>query len=132
MSRKHYEMEAESRSLQLGDRTLIAGVLNVTPDSFSDGGQYLDPDRAFAHALHLEEQGADIIDIGAERRGPVRRASTRRRNCAGWCQFSGGSAESSAFRSRRHLQGIRGGTRLGIGAEIINDPSSLTLRSATR
>jgi dihydropteroate synthase len=44
--------------------------LNVTPDSFSDGGKYLDPDRAFAHALHMEEQGADIIDVGAESTRP--------------------------------------------------------------
>ena len=46
------------------------GVLNVTPDSFSDGGKYADPDRAFARAVELEEQGADIIDIGAESTKP--------------------------------------------------------------
>lgn len=46
------------------------GVLNVTPDSFSDGGQYADPDRAFARALELEDEGADIIDIGAESTRP--------------------------------------------------------------
>jgi len=50
------------------------GVVNVTPDSFSDGGKYLDPDRAFARAVELEEEGADVIDIGAEstRPGSVR------------------------------------------------------------
>ena len=46
------------------------GVINVTPDSFSDGGRYADPDRAFARAIELEEQGADIIDIGAETTKP--------------------------------------------------------------
>jgi dihydropteroate synthase len=46
------------------------GILNVTPDSFSDGGKYSDPDRAYARALELEEQGADIIDIGAESTSP--------------------------------------------------------------
>src|SRR5476649_838724 len=46
------------------------GVLNVTPDSFSDGGKYSDPDRAFARAVELEEQGADIVDIGAESTKP--------------------------------------------------------------
>ena len=46
------------------------GVLNVTPDSFSDGGKYSDPDRAFARAMELEEEGADIIDIGAESTKP--------------------------------------------------------------
>src|SRR5215470_4770395 len=46
------------------------GVLNVTPDSFSDGGKYSDPDRAFARALELESAGADVIDIGAESTKP--------------------------------------------------------------
>ena len=46
------------------------GVVNITPDSFSDGGLYLDPPRAYAHALALYEQGADIIDIGAESTRP--------------------------------------------------------------
>ena len=48
------------------DRPLIMGVVNVTPDSFSDGGRYLAPDAAIAHALRLEAEGADILDIGAE------------------------------------------------------------------
>ena len=59
------------------------GVLNVTPDSFSDGGRYIDPDRAFARALELEEQGADIIDIGAESTRPGSPiVSRRRKSCA--------------------------------------------------
>jgi dihydropteroate synthase len=51
-------------------RALIMGVLNVTPDSFSDGGRYDDPDRAYVRALELEDEGADIIDIGAESTRP--------------------------------------------------------------
>lgn len=54
----------------LGERTYIVGILNVTPDSFSDGGRYYDPDRAYARALELEEEGADILDIGAESTRP--------------------------------------------------------------
>ncbi len=54
----------------MGERTLIMGVLNVTPDSFSDGGAFTDPERACAHALEMEEQGADIIDLGAESTRP--------------------------------------------------------------
>ena len=54
----------------LGERTLLMGILNVTPDSFSDGGKYLDPDHAYARALELEEEGADIIDIGGESTKP--------------------------------------------------------------
>ena len=56
--------------LQLGQRTLIMGVLNVTPDSFSDGGSFLDPDRALEQALALRDQGADILDVGGESTRP--------------------------------------------------------------
>jgi dihydropteroate synthase len=52
------------------DRPLIVGVVNVTPDSFSDGGRYLAPDAAIAHVLRLEAEGADILDIGAESTRP--------------------------------------------------------------
>src|SRR6202165_6332987 len=74
MPRKHFEWRVRERKLNLGERTLIVGVLNLTPDSFSDGGKYQDPDRAFARAVELEEEGADLIDIGAEstRPGSVR------------------------------------------------------------
>jgi dihydropteroate synthase len=54
----------------LGERTLVMGVLNVTPDSFSDGGAYLDSQSAVAHALAMERAGADLIDIGAESTRP--------------------------------------------------------------
>ena len=53
-----------------GQRTYVMGILNVTPDSFSDGGRYLDPAAAVEHALAMEEAGADFIDIGAESTRP--------------------------------------------------------------
>ena len=53
-----------------GGRTLVMGVLNVTPDSFSDGGRFIDPERAVAQARLMVEAGADIIDIGAESTRP--------------------------------------------------------------
>jgi dihydropteroate synthase len=56
--------------LEVSKRTLIMGILNVTPDSFSDGGAFLDPDSAIAHANDLVAQGADIIDIGGESTRP--------------------------------------------------------------
>lgn len=59
-----------SRTLQLGQRTLVMGVVNVTPDSFSDGGLYFDRDKAVAHAGRLIEDGADIVDIGGESTRP--------------------------------------------------------------
>lgn len=70
MSRKIYYWKLPDVEIQLGERTLIMGVLNITPDSFSDGGKFNDPDRAYARALELEEQGVDIIDLGAESTRP--------------------------------------------------------------
>ncbi len=68
--RPRFQWDLGSRSLPLGERTLIMGVLNVTPDSFSDGGLYADPQAAVAHGLELLDQGADILDIGGESTRP--------------------------------------------------------------
>jgi len=68
--RRRFALPLPSGVLVLGERTLLMGVLNVTPDSFSDGGRYLDPDRAAAHALEMQRAGADIIDIGGESARP--------------------------------------------------------------
>lgn len=125
--RKRFYWKLRHREIYLGERTVILGVLNVTPDSFSDGGRFQDPDRAFARAVELEEQGADIIDVGAESTRP-------------------GSARISAAEELRRLipvlKRLKG--RLGVpisvdtykaevaeraldhGAEIINDPTGLT------
>ncbi len=56
--------------LSTADRTLIMGIVNVTPDSFSDGGRFLGPDRAIAHGLRLFEDGADLVDVGGESSRP--------------------------------------------------------------
>ncbi len=128
MTRRPFVWKLRDRELFTGERTLIIGVLNVTPDSFSDGGHYLDPDAAFARAIELEEQGADIIDIGAE--------STR----------PGSKPTPEAEELRRLipvLKRLRGKLNIPIsvdtykfavaekalehGVEIINDPSGLTL-----
>jgi dihydropteroate synthase len=127
MPRKPYYLKLDHRELALGQHTLLAGVLNLTPDSFSDAGRYQDPDRAYARALELEEQGAAILDIGAESTHP------------------GSSRVTAAIELQRLvpvLKRLRG--KLGIpisidtykaevaeraielGAEIINDPSGLT------
>ncbi len=128
MARKHFEWKIREKTLQLGERTLLMGVLNVTPDSFSDGGKYSDPDRAFARAIELEEEGADIIDIGAESTKP-------------------GSARISEAEELRRLVPVLKRLRnklmvpisvdtyksgvaekaIELGAEIINDPSGLTM-----
>src|SRR5579863_870165 len=124
--RKRFRLRLRSRTLILGERTLIMGVLNVTPDSFSDGGAYLDSEAAIARALQLEQDGADILDIGGE--------STR----------PGAAVVSPEEQLRRILpviQVLRGKLRipmtvdtrtsevaeaaLASGAEIINDVSGL-------
>jgi dihydropteroate synthase len=68
--RKRFRMRLRSHTLMLGERTLVMGILNVTPDSFSDGGAYLDTETAVARALQLEREGADIVDIGGESTRP--------------------------------------------------------------
>ena len=65
------------RSLELGKRTLVMGVINVTPDSFSDGGQFLSTEAAVTHALKLHEEGADILDIGGESTRPGAKAGAK-------------------------------------------------------
>jgi dihydropteroate synthase len=68
--RSVFDWNIGSRTLQLGKRTLIMGVLNVTPDSFSDGGSFLDKERAVEHALEMLQDGADIVDVGGESTRP--------------------------------------------------------------
>jgi dihydropteroate synthase len=63
-----------SRTLELGRRTLIMGVVNITPDSFSDGGRFLDPEAAVARSMQLLDEGADLLDLGAESTRPGSRA----------------------------------------------------------
>jgi dihydropteroate synthase len=125
---KRYLWKLKQREIVLGERTLLMGVLNVTPDSFSDGGAYAEPDRAFARAIEMEEEGADIIDIGAESTRP-------------------GSARISEAEELRRLvpvlKRLRGRLSVPIsvdtyksgvadkalehGAEIINDPTGILL-----
>ncbi|HEV7966386.1 MAG TPA: dihydropteroate synthase [Candidatus Acidoferrales bacterium] len=68
--RKRFRLHLPSRTLVLGERTLVMGVLNLTPDSFSDGGDYLDSEAAIARALQIEKDGADILDVGGESTRP--------------------------------------------------------------
>src|SRR5581483_7793940 len=68
--RPNFAWRLRSRTLALGQRTLVMGVVNVTPDSFSDGGLYVSAERAIEHALRLVGEGADILDIGGESTRP--------------------------------------------------------------
>jgi dihydropteroate synthase len=124
--RQKFRVKLRSQTLVLGERTLITGVLNVTPDSFSDGGKYDQTEIAIEHALALEGAGADVLDIGGESTRP-------------------GSDETSASQELDRilpvLEGLRGRLKIPVsvdtrrsivaelglraGAEIINDVSGL-------
>jgi dihydropteroate synthase len=115
-----------SRTLVLGQRTLVMGVLNVTPDSFSDGGLFLDAGEAVARAFEIERAGADILDIGGE--------STRPGS-------EGTSADEEMRRIVPVIEQLRGKLKIPIsvdtsksevaeaaaraGAEILNDVTAL-------
>jgi dihydropteroate synthase len=71
-----YRWQLRSRTVELGERTLIMGVVNVTPDSFSDGGNFLTPEKAVEHALRLLDEGADLLDIGGESTRPGARVAS--------------------------------------------------------
>jgi len=73
--RSVFQWNLGARTLELGKRTLIMGIVNVTPDSFSDGGLYLDSEKAIAHALGLLDDGADIVDVGGESTRPGAKAA---------------------------------------------------------
>ena len=124
--RKRFRLKLRSRTLLLGERTLIMGVLNVTPDSFSDGGAFLDSEAAIARALQMEHDGADIVDIGGESTRPGAAPVT---------------PEEELRRILTVIQVLRGKLRipmsvdtrradvaeaaLSAGAEILNDVSGL-------
>src|SRR6476620_5275039 len=125
---RRYHWRLKKRELLLGDRTLILGVLNVTPDSFSDGGDYADPDRAFARAVELEDQGADILDIGAESTRPgshrISEAEELRRLVPVLKRLR--DKLTIPISVDTYKSGVAE-KALEYGAEIINDPSGILL-----
>jgi dihydropteroate synthase len=127
MNRRRFEWKLKNRTLSLGERTLIMGVLNVTPDSFSDGGKYQDPDRAFARAVEIEDQGADIIDIGAESTKPGSRripeAEELRRLIPVLKRLRDRLSIPISVDTYKSAVAAKA---LELGVEIINDPSNLT------
>ena len=80
--------QLRDRTIEFGRRPLVMGIVNVTPDSFSDGGTFLDPDRAVDHALKLAEDGADILDVGGESTRPGASPCHWRRNSSASCRSS--------------------------------------------
>jgi dihydropteroate synthase len=124
--RKQFRLKLRSETLVLGKHTLVMGVLNVTPDSFSDGGKYEQPGIAIEHALAMELAGADLLDIGGESTRPGSEAP---------------SASQELDRILPVLEGLRGRLKIPVsvdtrrsavaelavraGAELINDVSGL-------
>jgi dihydropteroate synthase len=128
LKRKQFRLRLPFRTLVLGERTLVMGVLNVTPDSFSDGGKYLDSQAAIARALEIERDGADLLDIGGESTRPGAVAI---------------SAQEELRRILPVIEVLRGKLRIPMsvdtqkadvaeaaiaaGAEILNDVSALRM-----
>ncbi len=125
---KRYHWKLKERELALGERTLLMGVLNVTPDSFSDGGLYSDPDRALARAMELEDEGADILDLGAESTRPgsqrIPESEELRRLIPVLKRLRG--KLSVPISVDTYKSGVAE-KALEHGAEIINDPTGLLL-----
>jgi len=125
-TRTRYRLRLPSRTLVLGERTLIMGILNITPDSFFAGGRYPDAQLAVEKAFEMEQQGADILDVGGESTRPGADPLT---------------ADEEIARVLPVLEGVRGKLRIPIsldtqkaevaeaglraGAEIVNDVSGL-------
>jgi len=122
--RVHYRLTLRGSTCVLGERTLVMGVLNVTPDSFSDGDRFSSVEAAVAHGLALFEAGADFVDVGGESTRPgsaavspaeeIRRVSPviegLRRRGAGYLSIDTTKAEVAA-------------AALGCGADLVNDVS---------
>lgn len=127
VERKRFVWKLRTRSLQLGDRPLVMAILNVTPDSFSDGGQYSEPERALARALELEELGADLIDIGAESTRPgsarVSEGEELRRLVPVLKKLQGRLKVPISVDTYKSAVALKAAE---YGAEIINDPSGFT------
>jgi dihydropteroate synthase len=138
LNRTNLLWKLRTRTLELGRRTLVMGVVNVTPDSFSDGGAFLDTEAAVAHALRLLDEGADLLDLGAE--------STRPGSRVGVAGADSGPAVSAEEEQERLLPVLDGILRvrpkavisvdtyktataraaLAAGAEIVNDVSGFS------
>jgi len=135
LTRAIVHWKLRTRTLELGRHTLVMGVVNITPNSFSDGGTFLDPNAAVSHGLTLIEQGADLLDLGAE--------STKPGSIVGTGNPAAVSAEEEQARLLPVIEGIlktkpetvisvdtykstTARAALNLGSQIINDVSGFT------
>jgi dihydropteroate synthase len=123
-----------SRTIEVGRRTLVMGVVNITPDSFSDGGSFLEPKAAIAQGLKLIDEGADILDLGAESTRPGSRAGgpgavvSADEEQARLLPVLKGilRARPDAIASIDTYKAVTARAALAAGAEIVNDVSGFT------
>lgn len=125
-TRKRFRIPLRKGVLVLGEKTLIMGVLNVTPDSFSDGGEHFSTRAAVHHALAMEQAGADVIDIGAESTRPgslgLPAAEELRRLLPVLEALQGRLRVPISVDTRKSVVAE---AALGAGAQIVNDVSGL-------
>ena len=114
------------RELPLDERTLVMGIVNVTPDSFSDGGMFEDAEAAVRHGLRLLEEGADVLDVGGESTRPGSDPVDARRGAAARAPGAGRApARSAGGRPvRGHAQSGRREDAVAAGADVVNDVSA--------
>lgn len=121
------------RTIDLARRGLVFGILNVTPDSFSDGGRWVDPDAAYAQALRLIEEGADALDLGGESTRPgsegvdVAEEIRRVRPVLERLQRGASNVPVSIDTSKPEVARVA----LELGASVVNDVTGLRLRDAS-
>jgi dihydropteroate synthase len=126
--RDQFAWRVKSRSLDPGQRTLLMGVLNVTPDSFSDGNLFLDPEAATAQALRMFEEGADIVDVGGESTRPGRyEAVTAEEEQSRVLPVIEAvlAAKPEAVLSIDTYKALTAEAAVSAGAEIVNDISAM-------
>jgi dihydropteroate synthase len=127
LSGKQLEWRCRERTLVIGRRPLIMGVLNVTPDSFYDGGRYFSPARAIAHARQMMEEGSDILDVGGESSRPGAEPvplEEELRRVLPVVKALGGEAPCLVSVDTTKAEVAR--CALEAGAHIVNDISALT------
>jgi dihydropteroate synthase len=129
--RKPYSLPLPGgRTLALGERTLVMGIVNVTPDSFADGGERFDAARAVADGLQMIEDGADILDVGGESTRPGAAPLPEGEELRRVLPVVEGLAAAGALISIDTYKAVVAREALARGAAIVNDISGLQFDSA--
>ncbi len=118
---------AQGQTIELGKRTLIMGILNVTPDSFSDAGKFLDHEKAFAHARTMQAEGADIIDVGGASSRPDATIASEEEELARIIPLVKKLADAGMIISVDTFRAEVARQALEHGAHLINDIGSLQM-----